>query len=371
MKGGEGVGYAVVHMMKIKTGGLRGIQSHNNREKPPRTNPDIDKNRTPENYDLIPCDSYRQTVKGIISTFADQTRTVRKDAVVCCNFIVTSDEKTMKAMSPEKQQAFFEESVKWFAERYGGENIVNATVHMDETTPHLHIGIVPVTSDGRLCAKDLFNRREMSAIQTDFVRDVGAAYGLERGKEGSERTHLSEQRFKAETARREMEAAKEKTQEVLTGARKLATEGQKAAQRVKALQEKEKALQGQIQALEGQAQQGRELKINEVCAIQPQRTLTGAIKGVSVEDIENLKRTAVVAVKAVEDVKRLSSECAQLSEKCKALEKQVPSIKEKIQQMKDKERLTLLEKVVAALPADLREKLLPSRGRGRGQGHER
>lgn len=365
------MGYAVVHMMKIKTGGLRGIQSHNNREKPPRTNPDIDKNRTPENYDLIPCDSYRQTVKGIISTFADQTRTVRKDAVVCCNFIVTSDEQTMKAMPPEQQRDFFRDSVEWFAKRYGGECIVNATVHLDETTPHLHIGIVPVTSDGRLCAKDLFNKREMTAIQTDFVRDVGAAYGLERGKEGSERTHLSEQRFKAETARREMKAAKEKTQEVLTGARKLATEGQKAAERVKVLQEKEKALQGQIQALEGQAQQGRELKINEVCAIQPQRTLTGAIKGVSVEDIENLKKTAVVAVKAVEDVKRLSSECARLSDKCKALEKQVPSIKEKIQQMKDKERLTLLEKVVAALPADLREKLLPSRRHERGQGHER
>lgn len=365
------MGYAVVHMMKIKTGGLRGIQSHNNREKPPHTNPDIDKNRTPENYDLIPCDSYRQAVKGIISTFADQTRTVRKDAVVCCNFIVTSDEKTMKSMSPEKQQAFFEESVKWFAGRYGGENIVNATVHMDETTPHLHIGIVPVTSDGRLCAKDLFNKREMSAIQTDFVRDVGAAYGLERGKEGSERTHLSEQRFKTETARREMEAAKEKTQEIATGARKIAVEGQKAAERVKALKEKEKALQGQIEALQGQVQQGRELKINEICGIQPQRTITGAIKGVSVEDIENLKKTAIVAVKAIEDARRLSSECVRLSDKCKALEKQVPSIKEKIQQMKDKERLTLLEKVVAALPSDLREKLLPSHRHERGQGRER
>lgn len=348
----KSVGYAVVHMMKIKTGGLRGIQSHNNREKPPRTNPDIDKTRTVENYDLIVCDNYRQTVKNTISTFAEKTRTVRKDAVVCCNFIVTSDQQTMKAMSPEKQRAFFEESVKWFGDRYGEENIVNATVHMDETTPHLHIGIVPII-EGRLCAKDLFNKREMSAIQTDFVRDVGAAYGLERGKEGSERTHLSEQRFKIETARRELAATKEKTQEIATGARKILTEGKKASEKIKVLQEQKKALEGKIEALQGQLQQAQDLKINEICAIQPQKTFTGAIKGVTIEDIENLKKTAIMAVKAIEDVKRLSSECVRLSDKCKALEKQIPSIKEKIQLARDRERLQQLEKIVAALPLDL------------------
>ena len=31
-------------------------------------------------------------------------------------------------MSPEKQRAFFEDTTQWFADRYGIENIVNATV---------------------------------------------------------------------------------------------------------------------------------------------------------------------------------------------------------------------------------------------------
>lgn len=44
------------------------------------------------------------------------------------------------------------------------------------------------------------SKTELKNIQTDFAREVGERYGLERGVEGSERTHLSEMRFKAETA---------------------------------------------------------------------------------------------------------------------------------------------------------------------------
>lgn len=196
------MGYSVVHMQKAKAGGVRGIQSHNQREKPPRTNPDIDNNRTKENYDLLNSRNinYNKAIKERISTFATKTSKVRKDAVVLCNMIVTSDEKTMKAMGAEKQREFFEDSLKFFGDRYGVENIVNATVHMDETTPHMHVGIVPITEDGRLSAKSLFTKSELKILQTEFARQVGECYGLERGVEGSQRKHLSEQRFKTAKA---------------------------------------------------------------------------------------------------------------------------------------------------------------------------
>lgn len=51
MRGGNKVGYAVVHMMKIKSGAVGGIQSHNNREHEPKTNPDVDMSRSEDNYD--------------------------------------------------------------------------------------------------------------------------------------------------------------------------------------------------------------------------------------------------------------------------------------------------------------------------------
>ena len=50
MRGGTKVGFAVVHMMKIKSGAVGGIQSHNNREHEPKTNPDVDMSRSAENW---------------------------------------------------------------------------------------------------------------------------------------------------------------------------------------------------------------------------------------------------------------------------------------------------------------------------------
>lgn len=194
------MGYAVVHMMKIKSGAVGGIQSHNNREHEPKTNPDVDMSRSEDNYDLISCDNYKRSIKEKLSNLVESSRAIRKDAVVVCNFIVTSDNETMDTLGADRQREFFRDSVKWFSDRYGADRVLNATVHMDETTPHLHIGVMPITQDGRLSAKAIFTKTEMKAIQTEFARDVGEKYGLERGVEGSERTHLSEARFKEQKA---------------------------------------------------------------------------------------------------------------------------------------------------------------------------
>lgn len=107
MRGGNKVGYAVVHMMKIKSGAVGGIQSHNNREHEPKTNPDVDMSRSEDNYDLIPCDNYKRSIKEKLSNLVESSRAVRKDAVVVCNFIVTSDNETMDALGADRQREFF------------------------------------------------------------------------------------------------------------------------------------------------------------------------------------------------------------------------------------------------------------------------
>lgn len=256
MRGGNKVGYAVVHMMKIKSGAVGGIQSHNNREHEPKTNPDVDMSRSEDNYDLIPCDNYKRSIKEKLSNLVESSRAVRKDAVVVCNFIVTSDNETMNALGADRQRQFFQDSVKWFSDRYGADRVLNATVHMDETTPHLHIGVMPITQDGRLSAKAIFTKTEMKAIQTEFARDVGEKYGLERGVEGSERTHLSEARFKEKKAlemANEHEAitqelhvlAEDCKQELSEATRSLET----AKQELSTVQDRKDALQGEAERL--------------------------------------------------------------------------------------------------------------------------
>ncbi len=202
--------FAVVHMMKIGKGGLRGIQSHNQREKDPKSNPDINKERSCLNYDLMNnrAINYHREVADRIAHLAPSTQTVRKDAVVLCNFIISSDTAFFAALSPEIQRSFFQDSVRFFSERYGPGKIVNATIHMDEKTPHMHLGLVPIKED-RLTAKSLFDRKELQSLQTDFARVVGLPYGLERGVEGSERKHLSEMQFKAAMAEGEVAKAQQ------------------------------------------------------------------------------------------------------------------------------------------------------------------
>lgn len=256
MRGGNKVGYAVVHMMKIKSGAVGGIQSHNNREHEPKTNPDVDMSRSEDNYDLIPCDNYKRSIKEKLSNLVESSRAIRKDAVVVCNFIVTSDNETMDALGADRQREFFQDSVKWFSDRYGADRVLNATVHMDETTPHLHIGVMPITQDGRLSAKAIFTKTEMKAIQTEFARDVGEKYGLERGVEGSERTHLSEARFKEQKAlemvnehgaiAQELRVlAEDCKQELSEATRSLET----AKQELSTVQDRKDALQGEAERL--------------------------------------------------------------------------------------------------------------------------
>lgn len=257
MRGGNKVGYAVVHMMKIKSGAVGGIQSHNNREHEPKTNPDVDMSRSEDNYDLISCDNYKRSIKEKLSNLVESSRAVRKDAVVVCNFIVTSDNETMNALGADRQRQFFQDSVKWFSDRYGADRVLNATVHMDESTPHLHIGIVPITQDGRLSAKSIFTKTEMKAIQTEFACDVGMKYGLERGVEGSERTHLSEARFKEEKALErvnEYGAIAQELQVVAEDCKQELSEATRSLETVKqelfTMQGRKDTLQGEIERLE-------------------------------------------------------------------------------------------------------------------------
>lgn len=257
MRGGNKVGYAVVHMMKIKSGAVGGIQSHNNREHEPKTNPDVDMSRSEDNYDLISCDNYKRSIKEKLSNLVESSRAVRKDAVVVCNFIVTSDNETMNALGADRQREFFQDSVKWFSDRYGADRVLNATVHMDETTPHLHIGVMPITQDGRLSAKAIFTKTEMKAIQTEFAHDVGEKYGLERGVEGSERTHLSEARFKEQKAlemANEHGAIAQELQIIAEDCKQELSEATRSLETVKqelsTMQDRKGTLQGEIERLE-------------------------------------------------------------------------------------------------------------------------
>ena len=128
------------------------------------------------------------------------------------SFVVGSDKTFFDKLPKALQYEFFTDCAKFFAERYGEENIIAAVVHNDETTPHMHLNLMPITSDGRLCSKQLFDKPQLQKLQTDFYEEVGKKYGLHRGKEGSQRKHLSTAEFKAKKIIEQAETIKQENQ---------------------------------------------------------------------------------------------------------------------------------------------------------------
>ncbi|MEK4620767.1 MobV family relaxase [Bacillus sp. FSL K6-0273] len=199
--------YAVVRMAKMKSHDLKGIQFHNQRERESRTNPDIDKEKSKDNYDLVNDTDidYNERVKEIIESQKTGTRKTRKDAVLVNEFIITSDRYFFEDLTPIQTKEFFKEAKEFFAERYGEKNVAYGVVHLDEQTPHMHLGVVPM-KDGRLQGKNVFNRNELLTLQDEFPKHMQKkGFDLERGEKGSTRKHLETTRFKLEQTKNELE----------------------------------------------------------------------------------------------------------------------------------------------------------------------
>jgi hypothetical protein len=199
--------FAVCRMQKMKSHDLKGIQFHNQRERESKTNPDIENDKSHLNYDFVNDENidYNERVKEIIESQKTGTRKTRKDAVLVNELLVTSDRYFFERLDPTEQKRFFEESFKLFSERYGEQNIAYATVHNDEKTPHLHIGVVPMR-DGKLQGKNVFNRQELLWMQEKFPEHMQKlGFDLERGEKGSDREHIETQTFKKQTLEKEID----------------------------------------------------------------------------------------------------------------------------------------------------------------------
>ena len=213
----------IIHIIKIMNGleapakqsnkqDVAPIEKENERdENYEASNPQIDSERTRNNYRFTPYfgKTYTEYINGRIKELG---LSPRKDAVVMNSFVLGSDKIFFDGLAKVEQYNFFSDCYKFFAERYGEENIIAAVVHNDESTPHMHLNLMPVTKDGRLCSKQLFDKPQLQKLQTNFYETVGKRWGLQRGKEGSQKKHLSTAEFKAKKIIEQAEAIREENQ---------------------------------------------------------------------------------------------------------------------------------------------------------------
>ena len=181
--------YAIMRCKKLaKMGNVAASLKHAYRE---RETPNADASRTPDNEHRAA--SSTNEAMGRLRDLLPEKR--RKDAVLAVEYVMTASPEWWKSASQEQQAAFFDRAHKWLADKYGADRIVTASIHRDETSPHMTAFVVPLTEDGRLSAKEFIgNKAQMSRDQTTFAAAV-ADLGLVRGIEGSKARHTRIQAF--------------------------------------------------------------------------------------------------------------------------------------------------------------------------------
>lgn len=177
--------YAIFRTQKIKLTVLDKCQRHNQRENKNYSNKDIDFNRTNLNYDLHNKQNivYIDEINKKIKERYTGKKAIRKDAVLNVECLITSDPDFFKTIGSDETKRFFKESYEFVKTEFGKENIIYANVHMDETTPHMHLGFTPITSDGRLSAKEwLDGKKKLTQLQDKFFSYItNKNFDLDRG----------------------------------------------------------------------------------------------------------------------------------------------------------------------------------------------
>ena len=177
------MGWRVNHTHVLRIGRLTGkniIQvaaKHNLRELQAErgAGSNIDPSRTKLNYVLQGAGSAAGVANMAQALMDDaQVKQLRKDAVRGLEIIFS-----LSPFSAIEHGKFFADCVAW-VERYFKVPILSATVHLDESAPHLHVLLLPLV-DGRMNGSSLFgNRASLLALQADFHIQVGQGYGLTR-----------------------------------------------------------------------------------------------------------------------------------------------------------------------------------------------
>ena len=194
--------YGILRFKKYKGPAISPIEAHNERTKEQyASNPDIDTDRSRYNLHLVqPQGRYREEADRMIA--AAHCR-VRKDSVRVVEALVTASPEFFKGKTHSEVKAYFAYALKFLESKQSPDTFLSAVIHMDEKTPHLHLCFVPLTSDGRLSAKEIIgNRKNLVRWQDEFWQHMVKQYPeLERGESASQtgREHIPPRIFKEMT----------------------------------------------------------------------------------------------------------------------------------------------------------------------------
>ena len=221
--------YAIFRSEPIMTiGDLAQIGSHNKREKKAyQSNPDINLELTKNNIELVPLNE--KYVKGFYELTKDykkeherRMKTEREDRkrtfkqmldrsqnVVADELLFTATNEFFKDMTREDIKEWADTCMEFVYKDLGytKDQVLHATIHMDEKTPHVHCVVVPLikkfdkrtnteryTISKKQYIRDKIHLSELQDKYHKRLTDKG--YDLERGIKGSDRKHIKIKEYK-------------------------------------------------------------------------------------------------------------------------------------------------------------------------------
>lgn len=132
----------------------------------------IDPTRTYLNYDFVKSNVglYERTKERRDELKKEGSR-VQKNSVVLYSNIITIPKEEADKMTDKDHEKYFKSCYEYFCDRYGKENVMSAKVHLDETTPHMHLHFMPVNKEnGKLQARTVMGPRALREIHDQLPR---------------------------------------------------------------------------------------------------------------------------------------------------------------------------------------------------------
>ena len=226
------INYAIFRSEPIYTlNDLAQIGSHNKREKKAyNSNPNIKLELTKDNIEIVPLQEkyvkgFHSLVKDYEKEHNERMKTEREDRkktfnqmlnksrnVVADELLFTATHQFFNNMSKEEIKEWADTCMEFVYEDLGytKEQILHATVHLDEETPHLHCVVVPLvkkldkrtntkryTISKKAYIKDKIHLSELQDKYHKRLTDKG--YDLERGIKGSTAKHQKVKELKKTT----------------------------------------------------------------------------------------------------------------------------------------------------------------------------
>lgn len=180
----------IMRVEKRKMWDVTGIEMEANRTKETAVkfgNSDIDISKTDSNVFFKKRYDWHKAIDELLKA---NNLKKRKDSVVLLDGLYTASPDFFKNKSDYEIQNYFQDCLDFHINTYcdGDKNLlINAVIHLDETTPHMQVASVPIKRDldskAHLSAKLIMgNKKDYRDRQNAFYLNVTKEYGLDRGE---------------------------------------------------------------------------------------------------------------------------------------------------------------------------------------------